>query len=211
MKLDARQPNATAPLHLGGAVVCMALLAGGWLFGIEPMLAQTNAQSNVVQQADKAQKDAGKAKAGLDRVRAKLDKVKAELERQPISLESAEQINPLLGQLAKWSEQHALSITQTSAGRPIALMYYDYVPISLAGQGGYGDLLAMLHQLREGRRDLGVVSFSAKRMTTTQGAKVGFTIDLAWYVVAQDDDGEGIAEQDTHGERRARASVRIGG
>lgn len=195
MKLDALSTNTLTPIHAGGAVLCTALLAAGWLFGLSPLMAQTSEDTTVVEQAERAQQDAERTKVGLDRLRARLDEVKADLQRQPVSLSSADQINPLLAQLAEWSETHELSITQTRAGTPIALMYYDYVPISLEGEGQYSDFLALLRELRTSRKDLGVVSFDAKRVITPAGPGIGFSVELAWYVIADDDNGINEQEQ----------------
>lgn len=211
MQLHTQIQNGTPPLHLCGAVLCAALLAAGWLFGVQPLLAQSSEDTSVVEQAAQAQQNADRAKAELDRLRAGLEAMKSELDHQPVSLQSAQQLNPLLAQLARWAEANGLSITQTRAGRPVALMYYDYVPITFAGEGRYTDLLALLRKLREGRGDLGVVWFTAKRVMTKGGPGVDFTLELAWYVMAEDDPG---GRDPTHdrGDRGgpATAAVRIG-
>lgn len=214
MSLSKLINNDTLPLHAGGAALCAALLVSGWLLGAQPLLAQTSEDTTVVEEAAQAQKNADQAKADLDRLRGRLDAMKGELGRQPVSLQSAEQINPLLAHLAEWAEANDLSLTQTRAGRPVALMYYDYVPITLAGEGRYTDLLALLRRLREGRGDLGVVSFNAKRMVTRTGPGVGFTIDMAWYVIADDEENGGQDRNQDRDERDAdgpaTAAVQIG-
>ena len=89
-----------------------------------------------------------------------------------------------MAELARWADLHNLAVTGTRAGRPVALAYYDYVPISIAGEGRYTDLLGLLDRLRSDRTDLGVVSFTIDRRVTGQG--VSFTLELAWYVVGAD-------------------------
>ena len=100
------------------------------------------------------------------------------------SLPDLAQINPLLAQLADWSELHNLSITRTNAGRPEALAYYDYVPVQISGEGSFGALLAFFDRLNSDRGDLGLVSFKVNRMAA--GSGVSFDLELAWYVLSDD-------------------------
>ena len=170
------------PIHIGGGVLCAVLLLTGWLVGLRPLMADNQQASSIVEQANQAEQEAQQSKDELDRLTAELEDVRGRLDQQPVSLENAGQINPLLAQLAAWSEQHGLSITRTQSNRPTALAYYDYVQISLAGEGAYGDLLSFFNQMHTDRGDLGVVSFNARRLAN--GAGVSFEIELAWYVIS---------------------------
>ncbi|MFK7789189.1 MAG: type 4a pilus biogenesis protein PilO [Phycisphaeraceae bacterium] len=168
------------PIHLVASVICVALLLVGWMFGYAPLMSQNHEATTLVEQADQAELEASRAKQTLDRVAEKMASVQAELDAQPVDLQSASQINPLLAQLAKWSELQGLSLTRTNAGRPVALAYYDYVPIQVAGEGEYADLLHFLKRVNSDRGDLGVVSFQVVRMPSSNG--VTFELELAWYV-----------------------------
>jgi len=183
MKPEQFDPKGTLPIHLGGGAACAALLLCGWLVGLNPLLSQNTQGAAVIDQAQQAEQQATAAKAELDRVTRRLDQVRSELEHQPMSLSSASQINPLLAQLAAWADEHRLTITRTRAGRPEALRYYDYVPIQLAGEGQYADLLSFFQQLHTARGDLSLTAFSVRRIQKQSGASVGFELDLAWYVV----------------------------
>lgn len=187
MKLDQFDRKGTLPIHLGGAAVCAALLLCGWFFGLNPLVSQNTQGAVVMDQAHKAEQQAAAAKAELDRVTRQLEQVRRELDHQPMSLSSASRINPLLAQLAAWADEHRLTITRTRAGRPEALRYYDYVPVQLAGEGQYADLLSFFQQLHTARGDLGLTAFSVQRVQKQSGASVGFELDLAWYVVAEQD------------------------
>lgn len=171
------------PIHMAGSLLCVAFLSAGWFFGLDPMLAHSQQSLSVAGQADQAEQDAKLAKSSLDRLSAELERVRGELDGRPVSLQRATAINPLLAELATWSERHDLLITRTQAGRPASLAYYDYVPIGLAGEGGYQDLLAFFSQLHSGRGDLGIVAFSTQRMPGT--SRVRFDLELAWYVSSE--------------------------
>lgn len=187
MKLDRMTDNGAMPIHIGGGAVCVLLLGLGWFMGLGPLLTETHQATAIVEQADQTELDADKSKADLARLTADLQHVQERLEEQPINLEQASQINPLLAQLADWSEAQGLAITRTSSGRPIALAYYDYVPISITGEGGYANLLGFLRQLYDDRGDVGIVSFRVRRLAT--GVGVTFELELAWYVVSDDSGG----------------------
>jgi len=191
MKLERMTESGAMPIHIGGGVVCALLLLSGWLLGLGPLLTDTHQASTIVQHADQTERDADQGKAEMDRLTAELQRVQSGLDNQPVSLEPASQINPLLAQLADWAEEHRLAITRTNSGRPIELSYYDYVPITVTGEGGYADLLGFFRRLYDDRGDVGIVSFRARRLAT--GSGVSFELELAWYVVSDaDQQPEGV-------------------
>ncbi len=184
MKPQGLQSDGVMPIHLGAAVVCILLLMMGWVFGYAPLMSQNQQATTLVEQADQAEIDAARVKQELDRLTEKLTTIQNQLDEQPVDLQSASQINPLLSQLAKWSELDGLSITRTNAGRPEALAYYDYVPLQIEGEGGFAALLGFFNRINSDRGDLGLVSFQLTRMPDGKG--VSFELELAWYVL----DGE---------------------
>ncbi|MEM9346540.1 MAG: type 4a pilus biogenesis protein PilO [Planctomycetota bacterium] len=196
MKLNHLYDQGVLPIHIGGSILCAAILMAGWLLGLSPLMSDTQQTSSVTEQAEQAEVEAKHVKGKLDRIVQQLDEVQDKLDQQPLSLQSASQINPLLADLAKWSELDQLSVTRTSAGKPEALAYYDYVPIELAGEGGYTDLLSFLNRLYTKRGDLGVINFDVKRKPS--GSGVTFGIKLAWYVLSDDmEEGEESDPQPT--------------
>lgn len=182
MKPSTTITRGTLPLHIGGGAVCAVLLAAGWFFGLGPLMSETQQSATITDRYEQAQQAARESQDRVKQLEARLKTVQSRLDEQPVNLEPASAINPLLAELAGWSDRHELSMTRTRSGRPIALAYYDYVPISLAGEGTYPNLLGFMRQLNAARGDLGVVSFDVKRMSTQGG--VVFTLDLAWYVVS---------------------------
>lgn len=190
--------DGVMPIHLGGVVVCGLLLAAGWGLGYAPLMTQSQEALTLVEQAEQVEQDEKKVKQELDQLVGELAAVQASLDEQPVSLQSASKINPLLAQLAQWSELHELSVTRTNAGRPEALAYYDYVPITIAGEGGFAELLGFFKRMNRDRGDLGLVSFNVSRMASGNG--VTFGLDLAWYVLsdeAQDQAGQATASVPT--------------
>lgn len=195
MKLSHLYDQGVIPIHAGASLLCVGVLAVGWAFGISPLMSESHQATTVLDQAEQAEFEAKQAKGDVDQLVAELASVQAELDEQPVNLQSASQINPLLAQLANWSEQHRLSITRTSAGRREALVYYDYVPIDVAGEGGYADLLGFFRKLHIERGDLGLISFSVTRMPT---GGVSFEMGLAWYVLSDEvQEGSGQPGQAT--------------
>ncbi len=193
MKTRHLYDQGVMPIHLGAALLCLLLLGAGWVFGLGPLLSENQEATTVLDQAELAEDQAKDIKTQIDRLTQQLADVQQQLDDQPVHLQPASQINPLLAELAMGSETLGLSITRTSAGRRQALAYYDYVPIELAGEGGYDELLAFFKRLHETRGDLGVIGFSATRMTIGLGLR--FEIDLAWYV--RSEQPETPAEQAT--------------
>jgi Tfp pilus assembly protein PilO len=186
MKSQRSFDDAVIPIHLGAIVICVLLLVVGYVFGYAPLMTQSQQETSLLDQAEQAEYEAKQIKQQLDRLADDLKQVQAELDKQPVNLQPASKINPLLAQLADWSEMHGLSITSTNAGRPKALAYYDYVPIKIGGEGSFGELLALFKRMNTDRGDLGLVSFDVNRMPTGDG--VSFDLDLAWYVL--DDDNQ---------------------
>lgn len=184
MKLNTLYDYGVMPIHIGAAILCACLLLAGWLFGMGPLMSESHQATSVIEQAEQAEFEAKRVKGELDRLSNELISVQEQLDLQPVNLMSASQINPLLSELAQWSELHDLGITSTSAGRPEALTYYDYVPIQIEGEGGFGDFLSFLDRLYKDRGDLGVITFGVQRLASGHG--VSFDIDLAWYVCSDD-------------------------
>lgn len=186
MKLGTIKQSGVLPIHLGGAAVCVGLLVAGWFAGLGPLLTETTEATSVLEQAEQVSDAARRSKEQLDALSARIADVRDQLSEQPVQLTSASEINPLLAQLANWADQDKLAVTRTQAGRRVTLPYYDYVPISIAGEGAYGDLLGFFHRLYADRSDLGVVSFNLSRLATSKG--VSFEIELAWYVLSDGED-----------------------
>lgn len=182
MKLGAIKDNKTMPVTLVGVAVCAVLLLMGWLIGLGPLMSESQQATKVVAEADAAEAEAKISKAELDRLQKDLKAIKKRLKEQPVGLKPARQINPLLMEIAAFAKTKKLSITGTRAGQPVALAFYDYVPIELSGEGTYADLLGFIRHVHEQRGDLGVVAFSANR--TKGGAALAFDIKLAWYVLS---------------------------
>lgn len=170
------------PIHLGAIMVCIALLGLGYTFGFAPLMSKNQQETSLMEQAEQAEYKAKQIKQENDRLADELSEVQAALDEDPIDLKPASQINPLLAQLAQWTELHGLTITRTSAGRPEALAYYDYVPVKIAGEGSFGELLSFFKRMNSERGDIGLVSFSVNRMAAGNG--VTFELDLAWYVLS---------------------------
>lgn len=181
MKPSGIQTDGAMLVHMGGVAVCVLLLIAAWFFGLAPLLSDNHASATGVQRADATELEATQATQSLHELSNRLEDLQAELDDQPIGLQSASRINPLLAELAQWSEEQRLSITRTNARRPVQLTYYDYVPIELAGEGGFGALIGLLDRLKKDRADLGVVAFQIARMQG--GNEVAFQLDLAWYVL----------------------------
>lgn len=178
------QNQGVLPIHLGGAALCLIIVAAGWWIGLGPLMSDSEQAFSFVQEATLAEEQAAQSQSELVKLEHSLAQIKAELFKQPVSLEPASQINALLGELADWAEGHELNITRTNAGRPVALAYYDYVPISLAGEGAYVDMLQLLSQMHEQRGDIGLITFNASRLPSQAGVK--FELQLAWYVISDD-------------------------
>ena len=191
MKLNDLYDQGVMPIHLGASALCVMLLLAGWLFGLGPLMSESHQATSIIEQAQEAEARANLAKQQLDQLSDELERVEQELDEHPFNLYSATQINPLLSELAQWSELHNLSINRTNAGRRQALTYYDYVPIQISGEGGYRDFLSMLKRVHEGRGDLGVITFGVRSNPTRGG--VSFEIELAWYVLSDDMQDQPVA------------------
>jgi len=181
MKSSTRFDDSVMPIHLGAAAVCVVLLVVGYAFGYAPLMTQNKQETSLLQQAEQAESEARQIKTKLDHLDNQIAQVQVALDEQPVNLKPASQINPLLAQLAAWSELHRLSITRTNAVRPVSLAYYDYVPVKVSGEGSFGELLGFFKRMNTQRGDLGLVSFNVSRMPTGKG--VSFELDLAWYVL----------------------------
>ncbi|MEO0476237.1 MAG: type 4a pilus biogenesis protein PilO [Planctomycetota bacterium] len=184
MKRNDLYDYGVLPIHLGAGILCSVLLVAGWAFGLGPLMTESQLSTSIVEEAEDAELQAKQAKDRFDHLASELQAVEDKLDKYAVNLLVADQINPLLAELAQWSELHNLAITRTNASRREALTYYDYVPIQITGEGSYGDFLAMLQRLHRERGDLGVINFGVNRKPT--GVGVSFEIELAWYVLSDD-------------------------
>ena len=186
MKFDQSMKRGGMPIYVGGGAACVALLLVGWLVGLGPLLDNSMQSTSALDKAEQLEREAQKSQSGFNQVAADLQRVKSKLERQPVNLKPAGQINTLLSELAELADGNKLAITKTRSGRPVALAYYDYVPITIAGEGGYTDLMAFLDALHRERGEIGVIAFDVQRLPTKEGARVRFDLELAWYVLSGD-------------------------
>jgi|GEM_PF-2197477 len=175
------EKHGVLPIHIGGLLLCASVLVCGWFLGLGPMLRESYQTSTLAAEADDAERELQVSREALDRKSDELDATIKELDLQPVNLESSVQINSLLSDLASWSDDNQLIVTRTHADRPVAMAYYDYVPIRIAGEGTYANILKFLAEIQHGRGDLQLVTFSVSRMT--REAMLSFEFDLAWYVL----------------------------
>jgi hypothetical protein len=165
-----------------GGVVCAALTAASYLFGIEPAMARHDAAL-----AEQAEFDARQQKQhDLDRSLAathrQLEKTRKDVAGLPLQLESASAVNRRLARLADLAGETGVVLDEVQPSPAVDGAFYQTVPIRIGGSGSYPACAMFLHRLRDRFPDTAVKSFDCSNPGPIGDHPTAkFKAELAWY------------------------------
>ena len=170
-------------IYLAGAVTCVALSAGTYLFGVRPAVARHAELAGRQAELKTAKQKAAGLLGMKNNVQGQLNAANDALKGRALRLEPASTVNSrvlTLTLLAK-NECH-LEIEEM---RPLATTEaadYVAVPILIAGSGTYPNCAKFLHRIRTRFPDTAVRSFeTTNNSASPDSPSATFQFELVWH------------------------------
>jgi Tfp pilus assembly protein PilO len=173
---------SVARIYLLGGVVCAAISAGAFFFGVRPALARHEEQQNQRAEFLAAKQKAANLNGTRTRLLAELDAVTKSLNNLPLQLEPASTVNQRIARLTQLTGECKLNIDEIRALPPVEAADYQTVPIVVAGSGTYTSVAKFLHVIRQTFPDTAVRSFETTNNSASPDAPAAtFQFDLVWH------------------------------
>ena len=179
MRMFLIQLTAARKAHLIGALACLAVAGLGYRFGVYPLQSEDKTPAQWQAEIDQAQAKAQRQAQAVQRFEEELTGSDRRLHERPMQLLQATQVNHRLAALSDLAGAHGLVLDASQPGGETRLAYYAYVPIQLAGQGGFTQVIGFLGALHTDFPDLSVRAFEMKRGAVDGGR---FSLTLNWFV-----------------------------
>ena len=174
---------ALARTYAAGAVVCAALSAGAYLFGIRPAQARHEEHATRHLELVAARKKASGLLAARNTVQAQLQTVEAALKNTALRLEPASTVNQRVASLTELATKDCqLMIDELRPGPATPSGDCQTIQIQIAGSGTYPNCAKFLHKLRQKFPDTAVRSFETTNNSASPDAPAAtFHFDLLWH------------------------------
>lgn len=170
-----------------GLAACLALTAGAYFVGVEPVLnarARTEEKRRFIEEQSRNTADAEEL---ITRERARLEQRLREHESSTVTLASPSELNRRLGFISDLLARHGLSVQHLEPGAPTTdpdLGRFTLVPIRMTGFGPFRGMRGFLSELAGQYRDIEVRSLSLADQPATENLgrrQAAFTIELRWF------------------------------
>lgn len=179
---QAATSDATVLVHGAGVGVVIAATLGIYLGVAAPALRAKSEQAARTQQAAA---DAQDLRVLEDNTQA-LERLSRTLESrllETVELRSVDQLNRQVASVSELVEQENLHLTKVDPGEPVVTPRYTLVPIRVAGQGAFSDVVAFLNHLHGNHKDTEVRAFAVHVDERAPADVVAFELSLGWYAV----------------------------
>ena len=143
------KPNPSQAIHLVGAVLLLALLAGSFTLTLRPRLAQQRHWLTQAAQERDLEQRVRRLSASATGRQQQLIQLERDLAACRLQLRPDTAANAQIARLTQMLTRHGLEIEQVQPGLSDHRQHAVAVPIRLTGQGGYPQtarLLAALHR-----------------------------------------------------------------
>ena len=100
-----------------------------------------------------------------------------------VELRPVEQLNKQVAAGSELVEEQNLHVTRVDPGDALVTPRYSLVPIRVAGQGTFADVVNFLHELHDVAKDTEVRAFAVHADPKASSDLVTFELSLGWYAV----------------------------
>ncbi len=182
--------DATWCVHAAGVALLAVATTCAYIGVVEPSHRSLAAQRERERQAAQ---DSADLQVIQDNTQA-LDRLARSLESKltdTVELRPIDQLNRQLATVSELIEATGLKVAQMDPGEPAIYPRYTLVPIRVAGQGTFTDVLTFLHELQQNVKDTEVRAFAVHADPKAAPGGIAFELSLAWYAVQ----GTGVAQR----------------
>jgi Tfp pilus assembly protein PilO len=164
-----------------GVVVCVALLAAGYYFGIASVLRQKGIASAQHRQLAAVREKASVAKGSVRQLKERIAALKSSAPRDVLKPAYAVRANARLQEITSLAAARGLTLKGVEPGQARNDARYRATPLRLTGTGSYRGCVQFLHDMRQNLEDTTVVDFRLSGIPEAAGSPVTFDLDLCWY------------------------------
>lgn len=174
---------ALIKIYAGGGVVCAALAAGAYLFGVRPAMARHEVQASRQFELRAARQKAAGLLGQRNNAQNQLIAADEALRNQTLRLQPASTVNQRLAALTEMATRECgLTIDEMRPGAPADGADSQTVPILIAGSGTYPNCAKFLHRLRKTFPDTAVRSFETTNNSASPDVpSATFQFELTWH------------------------------
>ena len=163
-------------------IACCIVSAGGYLAGIQPAMADRDANQSAADELESRRRSTAEAATALSAVRQKLIDARTQIAALPLHLQQASELNQRLAKLTDLAQSFGLQITAVQPAGSIDARHCLIIPIRIGGAGSYPAMARFLHQLPGTFPDTAVKSIQIANPLGSRDNPVGtFQLELSWY------------------------------
>lgn len=170
------------PIYGAGLLACACVTAAAWLLAIGPSLGELHQRAQRLQELADRRHKAAKLSAALSVARRQQVQTVQAITQLDLHLQPAAGANTRLAALTRLAGACGLTVEEVRPGQTTSGPLYETVALSLAGTGGYPDVIRLLHRIHQEMRDMGLQSMD---LTSDNGnvatPLVRFRLDFLWY------------------------------
>lgn len=174
--------DASLVVHVVGALALVGVTVGVYMGVVAPAYRTRAEEAARVQQATQ---DAQDLRVLEDNTQA-LERLTHTLQSRladTVELRPLDQLNHQVASISGLFEGHNLHVSKMDPGDVVASAQYSFVPIRVAGQGSFTDLVGFLHALHEEHKDVEVSAFLVRADAKSGSDLVLFDVSLGWFGV----------------------------
>ncbi len=168
-------------IDLTALVVCAALTAAAYFFGIQPVFASQGLRAEQREQLNAGRAELTTLANTHQQLRLRRVNVQRERAENPLHLQPATHTNRRVTKLSELASACGLRVDRIQPGETRPGPRYGSKPIVLTGVGGFPKCVEFLRRLRETFPDTGVTHFDLNSDGVTGKALPTFAINLEWY------------------------------
>lgn len=181
MRPVAIRLTATWPIDAAGAILCAALLAGGYFLHVRPesdaRAALDGQREELAVLLDESARERDLA-ASAERRRSIAENLVAS---SPVQLLPVSRLNERISELARCAEDSGLRVDQITSGLPATENRARVVSIRFVGSGGFEQAWTFLREIKTSFVDTSVSAFRVSGNPGAHEQPGSISVDLRWF------------------------------
>ena len=173
-------------IHAAGAAVCLALTAGVYLAGVEPLLSRQDDYAAEGKALDAEQDRADRLQQTLKTLQAHLAEVQRQAAEGTLRLQPLAKAPLHVAEISQLASDSGLVIDDIQTAAPVAGEFAVAVPVHLSGTGTYTACTLFLARLRRALPETCVLSFTLSDRGRQATSPAAFEMDLRWHAGRKD-------------------------
>jgi len=172
-------------IDAAGVALCLAASAIAYAWVIGPLLRQNASAAALRQQVREQEKTLAELQASVRDTETCLVTERERLSEGRILLESPSRTNERIAGLAALFGNHGLEIDDVLVGNVLPAAQCTVVPMTIAGRGGYREVLTLFRELTRTFADTSVATFNYGGSSVGTSHSQRFTQELLWYAASE--------------------------